>query len=81
MSTFSDYAKTILAGGLPAVLDNNAANRTAQGDTRPERTAPESTIRDAEPWMIGNTPVSPMLVVAFGVAALAVVVVVASYRR
>lgn len=81
MSTFTDYAKAILAGGLPAVLDNNAAARTQQGDTRPERTAPEATIRDVEPMMIGNTPVSPMLIVAFGVALLAVVVTVASFRK
>ena len=81
MSTFSDYAKAILAGGLPAVLDNNAATRTAQGDTRPERTAPEATIRDSEPFMIGNTPVSPMLIVAGAVALMAVVVTVASFRR
>jgi hypothetical protein len=81
VSTFSDYAKAILAGGLPAVLDNNAANRTAQGDTRPERTAPESTIKDMEPFMIGNTPVSPMLIVAGAVALMAVVVTVASFRR
>lgn len=81
MSTFSDYAKLVLAGGLPAVLDNNAASRTQQGDTRPERTAPEPTIRDREPFMIGNTPVSPMLIVAFGVAILAVVVTVRSFRK
>jgi hypothetical protein len=70
MSTFTDYAKLILAGGLPAVLDDPSM-RTAQGDTRPEQTAPSAGILDAEPYMIGSTPVPAALVIgAFVVAAV-----------
>lgn len=47
---FSDYAKAILAGGLPAVLDDGRAAGTKQGDTRVERVAPASSIQDDEPF-------------------------------
>lgn len=43
MSQLGDYVRTILAGGLPAVLDTGRQGSTAQGDTRPEQTAPAGT--------------------------------------
>lgn len=43
-----DYAKAILRGGLPAILDSPAASPTAQGDTRPEQTPPAGTNRDVD---------------------------------
>ncbi len=46
MSSLSDYAKAILAGGLPSVLDLGSAARGQQGDTRPEQTAPSGTLVD-----------------------------------
>lgn len=81
MASFSDYAKLVLAGGLPAVLDNQAAPRTQQGDSRPEQTAPTASVQDMEPWKIGGLEVSPGLVIG-GLAGIALLaIVVAALRR
>lgn len=81
MASFSDYAKLVLAGGLPAVLDNNAAPRTQQGDSRPEQTAPTASVKDMEAWQIGGMNISPGLVIG-GLAGLALLaIVVAAVRR
>ncbi len=52
MSSLSDYAKALLAGGLPSVLDSVAGN--SQGDTRPEQTAPASQWNDQDTAFAGN---------------------------
>lgn len=82
MSQFSDYAKALLAGGLPAVLDyGQTASPSATGDTRPERTAPTGTKQDEEPFLSrvtdsltgGNIAVGALgLVAAVGVIWLIV---------
>ena len=80
MSTFSDYAKLILAGGLPAVLDDPNALKTAQGDTRAEQTAPAAGIMDAEPFVIAGVPFPRALVIGGAVVA-AVVLTYAVLRK
>lgn len=64
---FSDYARAVLAGGLPAVLDVGSQGGTRQGDTRPERTAPSSTVADDEPF---TSRLSQGLTLETGVLAL-----------
>lgn len=54
---FSDYARAVLSGGLPAVLDlGTQARPNSQGDTtaagkRVEQTPPEPTKKDLEPFL------------------------------
>lgn len=51
MSTFSDYAKKILAGGLPAVLETGRT--TTQGDQ------PVAVTADGAPKRVETTPPEP----------------------
>lgn len=54
---FKDYARAVLAGGLPAALELGVGGRPgAQGDTtaagrRVEQTPPEPTKKDLEPFL------------------------------
>jgi hypothetical protein len=48
MSKLSDYARAILAGGLPAALDMGSRAGAAQGDNRTEQIAPSGTIQDRD---------------------------------
>lgn len=94
MSTFSDYALQILAGGVPAAVDyGTGVPANAQGDTGAlgrfsayggsgEKTAPRGTLQDRTPGF--NTApgmsTTTILVIAGG-AALVLVLVVAVTRR
>lgn len=94
MSTFSDYALQILAGGVPAAVDyGTGVPANAQGDTGAlgrfsayggsgEKTAPRGTLQDRTPGL--NTApgmsTTTILVIAGG-AALVLVLVVAVTRR
>ena len=44
---WADYVEALLRGGLPEVVDTGRQG-SAQGDTRPEQTAPTGTVRDRE---------------------------------
>lgn len=48
MSKITDYAKAILAGGLPAALDLGSSAGAKQGDGRTERIAPAGTLQDRD---------------------------------
>jgi hypothetical protein len=72
----SDYAKALLAGGLPQVLDLGPAAGNAQGDTRPEYTAPVGTHVDRDTATAGRS--SPIVsldgkTIAIGVGAVLLV--------
>lgn len=95
MSSFSDYALQILAGGVPAAVDyGTGVPANAQGDTGAlgrfsafggsgEKTAPRGTLQDRTPGF--NTGPQGMstttIVVIAGAAALVLVLVVAVTRR
>lgn len=70
---FADYAKAILSGGLPQVLDLGTPAGNAQGDTRPEYTAPSGTVVDRDTATAGRS--SPIVAldgktIAIGVGAV-----------
>ena len=48
MSKFSDYARAVLLGGIPAAVDLGVSAGTKQGDGKPEQTAPATTIKDKD---------------------------------
>lgn len=79
--SFSDELKTVLLGGLPALLDSPSAPATKQGDTRPESTAPEPTNRDTEPFIMGAQQVFSPRNVMIGVGAIAILGLVVYLAR
>ncbi len=68
MSSFRDNLLTVLAGGLPALIDDPAGGATTQpvsgtvggpegsavDPRRPEEIAPVGTIRDREPFLLNT---------------------------
>jgi len=78
VSKLTDYFNAILQGGLPAALDLGLAAGTAQGDTKPEQTAPATTIKDHDTATAGTPSASPLAwldgkTVLIGVAGIVVV--------
>lgn len=82
--SFTDYAKAVLSGGLPQVLDgwagstkqgDGAATITPAGNTGTvEKTAPASTVQDSEPFLTSLRVAATPANLAIGVAALAAVI-------
>lgn len=48
MSKLGNYALAILAGGLPAALDQGKSAGLATGDTKPEQTPPSPKVEDRD---------------------------------
>jgi hypothetical protein len=66
MSKISDITRAILLGGLPQALDLGTQGRAAQGDNRPEQTAPTGTAVDRD----GAVAAQPVAVIQWKQVAI-----------
>lgn len=70
---FRDDLLSVLSGGLPALLDGDTQQPTT---VEPERTPPEPTNRDREPFLMSVSSNQILLVTGAIVAVLAVAAIV-----
>lgn len=74
-----DILAPVLAGGLPNLVDYGAGatpNGATAGDTQPEKSPPEPTNQDVEPFLLNVSRGQILTVTAIAVGALGLLYVI-----